>query len=78
MIAVNRFSRCERTRAFVKKRSPDGKADLDLLRRLKRYTAREVYRILIEDVPVGTLERAARHVLADRRWHPAAGGGHGP
>jgi transposase len=59
MIAVNRLSNCERTRAYVNKRSPDGKADLDILRRLKRYIAREVYKILIKDVPVGTLERAA-------------------
>jgi hypothetical protein len=32
MSAVNRLSRCERTRAYVQKRSPDGKADLDILR----------------------------------------------
>jgi transposase len=59
MIAVNRLSRCDRTRAYVHKRSPDGKADLDILRRLKRYIAREVYKILIEDVPATALARAA-------------------
>jgi transposase len=59
MIAVNRLSRCERTRAYVQKRSPDGKADLDILRRLKRYIAREVYNILTEDIPTDTLTRAA-------------------
>jgi transposase len=59
MIAINRLSRCERTRAYVKKRSPDGKADLDILRRLKRYIAREVYNILTEDLPNPALERAA-------------------
>jgi transposase len=59
MIAVNRLSRCERTRAYVNKRSPDGKADLDILRRLKRYIAREVYTILTNDVPATALERAA-------------------
>jgi hypothetical protein len=48
MIAVNRLSRCPRTRAYVNKRSPDGKADLDTLRRLKRYIAREVYGLLLE------------------------------
>ena len=47
MIAINRLSRCPRTRAYVQKRSPDGKADLDLLRRLKRYIAREVYDLLL-------------------------------
>jgi transposase len=59
MIAVNRLSRCERTRAYVTKRSPDGKADLDILRRLKRYIAREVYTILTKDVPATALARAA-------------------
>jgi transposase len=47
MIAINRLSRCPRTRAYVQRRSPDGKADLDLLRRLKRYIAREVYELLV-------------------------------
>ncbi len=46
MIAVARCSHDERTRAYVRKRSPDGKANLDILRRLKRYIAREVYKIL--------------------------------
>jgi transposase len=59
MIAVNRLSRCERTRAYVRKRAPDGKADLDILRRLKRYIAREVYKIITEDLPDDTLTRAA-------------------
>ncbi len=59
MIAVNRLSHCERTRAYVNKRSPDGKADLDILRRLKRYIAREVYTILTTNVPATRLERAA-------------------
>jgi predicted acetyltransferase len=66
MIAINRLSNCERTRAYVNKRSPDGKADLDILRRLKRYIAREVYKILIEDVPVGTLEQAASKTQVGR------------
>lgn len=48
MIAVNRLSRCPRTRAYVEKRCPDGKADLDTLRRLKRYIAREIYDLLLE------------------------------
>jgi transposase len=59
MIAVNRLSRCDRTRAYVRKRAPDGKADLDILRRLKRYIAREVSKILTEDLPHDALARAA-------------------
>ncbi len=46
MIAVARCSHDDRTRAYVRKRSPDGKATLDILRRLKRYIAREVYKVL--------------------------------
>lgn len=46
MIAITRCSHDERTRAYVAKRTPDGKADLDTLRRLKRYIAREVFKIL--------------------------------
>ena len=34
------------------------KADLDILRRLKCYIAREVYKILTQDLPYVTLERA--------------------
>jgi transposase len=59
MIAVNRLSHCDRTRAYVKKRSPNGKADLDILRRLKRYIAREVYNILIDGGPAAETSRAA-------------------
>jgi hypothetical protein len=43
----------------VQKRSPDGKADLDILRRLKRYIAREVYNILTQDITTDTVRRAA-------------------
>lgn len=45
MIAATRCSHDD-TRAYIAKRSPDGKADLDTLRRLKRYIAREVFKIL--------------------------------
>lgn len=40
----------ERTRAYVTRRNPNSeyKADLDIIRRLKRYIAREVYPILID------------------------------
>jgi transposase len=40
----------DRTRDYVTRRNPNGefKADLDILRRLKRYIAREVYPIIID------------------------------
>ncbi|HEX2028026.1 MAG TPA: IS110 family transposase [Nitriliruptorales bacterium] len=50
MIAVNRLANGhEPTRAYVRKRTGGDKADLDTLRRIKRYIAREVYP-LIRDV----------------------------
>ncbi|MDX1619897.1 MAG: IS110 family transposase [Nitriliruptorales bacterium] len=46
MIAITRCSHDDRTRAYVEKRTPDGKADLDTLRRIKRYIAREIFKVL--------------------------------
>ncbi len=44
MIAVNRLANGDqRTRAYVRKRTGSDKADLDTLRRIKRYIAREVF-----------------------------------
>jgi transposase len=48
LIAVNRLVSDPRSRAYVKKRTGSTKADLDTLRRLKRYTAREIYPLLLE------------------------------
>jgi transposase len=48
LIAVNRLVSDPRSRAYVKKRTGGTKADLDTLRRLKRYTARELYPLLVE------------------------------
>jgi transposase len=46
VIAVCRMSRDERTRAYVAKRTAEGKSKKEIIRCLKRYIAREVYRIL--------------------------------
>lgn len=46
MIAITRCSHDDRTRAYIEKRTPDGKADLDTLRRIKRYIAREIFKVL--------------------------------
>jgi transposase len=49
MIAVNRLANGhEPTRAYVRKRTGTDKADLDTIRRLKRFIVREVYPLLIE------------------------------
>ena len=46
VIAVCRMSRDERTRAYVAKRTAEGKSKKEIIRCLKRYIAREVYRTL--------------------------------
>jgi transposase len=46
VIAVCRMSRDDRTRAYVAKRTAEGKTKKEIIRCLKRYIAREVYRIL--------------------------------
>lgn len=48
MIAINRLAHDPRSRAYVQARTTDGKASPDILRRLKRYIAREVYKLLID------------------------------
>jgi transposase len=46
VIAVCRMGRDERTRAYVAKRTAEGKSKKEIIRCLKRYIAREVYQIL--------------------------------
>lgn len=46
VIAVCRMSRDERTRRYVAKRTAEGKSKKEIIRCLKRYIAREVYRVL--------------------------------
>jgi transposase len=40
------MSRDERTRAYVARRTAEGKSKKEIIRCLKRYIAREIYRIL--------------------------------
>jgi transposase len=48
LIAVNRLVCDPRSKAYVTKRTGGTKANLDVLRRLKRYAAREIYPLLVE------------------------------
>jgi transposase len=47
MICVVRMGRDQRTREYVVRRTAEGKSKLEIMRCLKRYIAREVYRILV-------------------------------
>jgi len=50
LIAVCRMRYCERTRAYVKRRTAEGKTKREIIRCLKRYIAREVYNTLRSDL----------------------------
>jgi transposase len=47
MICVVRMGRDRRTREYVARRTAEGKSKLEIMRCLKRYIAREVYRVLV-------------------------------
>ena len=59
VLALGRMSWDERTREYVARRTAEGKSRKEILRRLKRYVAREVYRVLTTPVVVPHLPPAA-------------------
>jgi transposase len=50
MIAVCRLRYCQRTRAYAERRTAEGKTKPEIIRCLKRYIAREIYRSLHADL----------------------------
>jgi hypothetical protein len=50
MIAVCRLRYCDRTRAYAKRRTAEGKSKREIIRCLKRYIAREAYHALRADL----------------------------
>ena len=50
LIAVCRLRYCERTRAYARRRSTEGKTKPEIMRCLKRYIARETYNTLLADL----------------------------
>ncbi len=44
------MSRDDRTRAYVARRTEEGKSKREIIRCLKRYVARELYRVLVSTV----------------------------
>lgn len=62
MICVVRMGSEQRTRSYVARRTAEGKSKWEVMRCLKRYIAREVYRVLlssatVEASPIGTTNR---------------------
>jgi transposase len=51
VVALNRMRRDPRTQAYVAKRTAEGKSKREIMRCLKRYIAREVYRQLLVSRP---------------------------
>lgn len=52
-IAIKRMAYDERTRRYVARRTSEGKSRREAIRCLKRYIAREVYRVLMDPSPDG-------------------------
>ena len=50
VVATERMSRDERTRAYVVRRTEEGKSKREIIRCLKRYIAREIYGVLVATV----------------------------
>jgi transposase len=54
MICMDRMGRDRRTKEYVARRTAEGKSKREIVRCLKRYVAREVYRVLVPAAsPVG-------------------------
>ena len=51
MICLARMRRDRRTKEYVARRSAEGKSKREIIRCLKRYVAREVYRVLVSCGP---------------------------
>ncbi len=49
MIAVCRLRYCPKSRAYAERRTAEGKTKKEIIRCLKRYIARELYRTLVRD-----------------------------
>ena len=55
MIAIVRLRYCERTKAYAARRTAEGRSKREIIRCLKRYLAREVYRSLRADLAGSTV-----------------------
>jgi transposase len=53
MICVVRMGSDRRTRSYVARRTSEGKSKWEIMRCLKRYIAREIYRVLLSSATVG-------------------------
>ena len=47
VIALSRMATCRRTRDYVQRRTTEGLSKKEIIRCLKRYIARELYKVLL-------------------------------
>jgi transposase len=57
MICLARMRRDRRTQEYVARRTAEGKSKREIIRCLKRYVAREVYRVLVSGIASSSLTR---------------------
>ena len=57
MVCLARMRRDPRTREYVARRTAEGKSKREIIRYLKRYVARETYRVLVSCVACSSLTR---------------------
>ena len=57
MVCLARMRRDSRTREYVARRTAEGKSKREIIRCLKRYVARETYRVLVTCVACSSLTR---------------------
>ena len=60
LICVVRMRIDERTRRYVARRTAEGKSRREIMRCLKRYIAREVYRVLVASVSPSPIPPSAK------------------
>lgn len=70
MVCVVRMGSDRRTKDYVARRTAEGKSKWEIMRCLKRYIFREVYRVLLssaalEPSPIGTTGRVAGADVAE-------------
>jgi transposase len=62
LIVLNRLSWDQRTKAYMARRVAEGKTKKEVIRCLKRYVAREVYKLMIRDLTARTGPQTAPHL----------------
>ena len=72
-IVLVRMSTCPRTKAYVKRRTAEGRSKKEIIRCLQRYVAREIHSLLVKDhVTITGAELRAERVHQNKSLAQAA------